>query len=93
MELIVTEKKAGPEWRFNLNSNEVYEILCSQMAWRTVFQTDWDKEKIQRSVVHTVDMANDRTMEELSQVSDPFIRLVLMEVKRLNIKLINKADL
>ena len=92
MKMIINQVDGKREWNFSVSDYELYEILCTQIAWRTLWTSkkpvDWVVTQT-ISAIHTVDT---RSEKDLAKISDPFIRAILTELKRLEIDLGGSAS-
>jgi len=96
MELKVIEQTDGRRWVTSLNDGELYELLCTVCAWRALngdasrLNLKPDPEMIRKVEIITlaiVDRAPKATEDLIAGISDPFLRMVLGELRRLKIYL------
>lgn len=88
----VDSRPSGTEtehlWSFSLTDQEMYEVICNQIAWRIISTTKRDQEWVKDQTVQIVrECHQPGDTNPVEEVRDPFIRLVLSEVKRLGIPL------
>lgn len=82
----VTKRDGQYIWTFAMDGRNLYEILCSQVAWTLLTTSGKTKEEVQNMTILCIDGSNDKTEEELAAIRNPFIRAVLTEKKRLGLK-------
>lgn len=86
LQMRVTKQGDKTIWSFNLDGREVYELLCSHVAWRIMKQTGKTAAEVENTTIQIVHDAPNRKMKDLEEINCPFIKAVLTECKRLGMK-------
>lgn len=89
MNLIVKCPNDGKErrWLFDLNDEECYELICSQIAWRVAWCSGKTAKEIAEGVVVMMSQVGGNSPFDLDLVQDPLIKAMLGEMNRLKINL------
>src|ERR1035437_3060768 len=97
MQLKLNESSGAREWTVIFDDDELYEVLCNCIAWRTidggtiVKLSEEDMEKLKSITVTIVKRAKEpESKDKLEDIKDPFIKMILTECNRLEIDLPNK---
>lgn len=86
MQMIVRTVNGKRMWSFTVDEKRLYELLCTQIAWRVLKKSGKDIKAVEKDTVVLAQSCHKRTDEELKLVTDAFIRAVFQERKRLNLK-------
>jgi hypothetical protein len=97
MQLKLNESAGAREWTVVFDDDELYDVLCNCIAFRTingrmaVKLSEEDMEKLKMMTILIVKKAKDpESKDKLEQIKDPFIKMILTECNRLEIDLPNK---
>lgn len=87
MNLLLRDKAGERRWEFSLTDTELYEVLCTQSAWKLASSSGkgikWTRSQIPRLIA----TMRERTPQEIASIEDPFIKLICSELQRLQIRL------
>ena len=90
MKLKLTELEGKRQWVVALDDHELYELTCSQIAYR-IWHQETSAESRKSIESRTVFLVEESRQPEragtVEWIKDPFIRLILSEVNRLKIEL------
>jgi len=93
MDLLIDQLNGARRWHIIINDDELYEILCTQMAWRVRVSSQKDDEYVERAVVLGIQhMIKHPQPDKIPQIKDPLIRAIISECARLNIDLPEEDD-
>lgn len=91
MKLQIVETGGKRQWVSIMSDREMYEVLCTQIAWRMRVNEkckDFDQEKIEGLTVLCVHQSRGgEATPHMEGIKDPFIQAVLSEINRLKIDL------
>lgn len=74
-------------WAFAMEGRDLYDVLCSLIAWRVInHKPDLSLKEVRRITMDLVESCNERSDKEIAAINDPFILSVLSEKRRLGIK-------
>jgi hypothetical protein len=92
LQMRVTEHNGRRMWSFVMEGRELYEILCSHVAWTMIRTSGKSIKEVENMTVSCIDNSNEKSLEELAAIKNPFIRAILTEKKRLGLKEIYTED-
>lgn len=87
MNLMIKEHAGKRQWLFALDDEEIYEVLCTQAAWKLISSSGKSVEWVKEQIPHTIRTMREHTKEEVERIQCPFIRLISTELQRLQIRL------
>lgn len=86
MQMIMREHQGKRLWTFTVDEGLLYELACNETAWSLFKRTHKSVDEIEDMTVKLVDKAIHQSEEDLAKVSNPFLRVVFQERKRLGLK-------
>jgi len=98
MQLIVKEVNGQRQWIPVMNDDEIYEVLCSCIAWRALGHEKFEMDKELLDKIRTITVVivhrskDDGSAEHLAGIQDTFIKAVLTGVNRLGIDLPERGE-
>lgn len=85
MQMIVRTVKGKRLWSFTVDEKQLYDMVCTQIAWRVVKKSGIDVKKVEKQTVQLAVHSHKRPEEEIKTIVDFFVRAVIQERKRLNL--------
>lgn len=88
MNLAILNKGPKRQWHVLLDDDEIFDLLCNNIAWHLALSMDKKASEVMASTVYAYRQAlGEKSMEDIEAINNPFIRVVLSECKRLEIDL------
>ena len=83
--MVKTDAKGKRIWGFSLNEKELYNLLCNNIAWTLTKASGGDIETVERQTISLATHSHEKDEEAIKSVTNPFIRAVFLERKRLGL--------